>query len=76
MLLEHEGIFAGVSCGAAVHVARRIARELDEGVVVTVLADGGWKYLSATFWTASSTTSSRRWRTRLVVTPFGGGWRG
>jgi cysteine synthase B len=51
MLLEREGIFAGVSCGAAVHVARKIARELDEGVVVTVLADGGWKYLSADFWT-------------------------
>ncbi len=51
MLLEQEGIFAGVSCGAAVHAARKIARELDEGVVVTVLADGGWKYLSADFWT-------------------------
>jgi cysteine synthase/molybdopterin converting factor small subunit len=51
MLLEEEAIFAGVSCGAVVHVARRIARELDEGVVVTVLADGGWKYLSADFWT-------------------------
>jgi cysteine synthase B len=51
MLLEREGIFAGVSCGAAVHVARQIASELDEGVVVTVLADGGWKYLSAEFWT-------------------------
>jgi cysteine synthase B len=51
MLLEREGIFAGVSCGAAVHVARKIARELDEGVIVTILADGGWKYLSAPFWT-------------------------
>ncbi len=51
LLLEREGIFAGVSCGAVIHVARKIARELDEGVVVTVLADGGWKYLSADFWT-------------------------
>jgi cysteine synthase B len=50
-LLEQEGIFGGVSSGAAVHVAIRIARELEEGVVVTVLADGGWKYLSAGFWT-------------------------
>ncbi len=33
-LLDLEGIFAGVSCGAAVHVARRIAEELDEGVIV------------------------------------------
>ncbi len=51
MLLEREGIFAGASSGAAVHVACKIARELEEGVVVTVLADGGWKYLSADFWT-------------------------
>jgi [CysO sulfur-carrier protein]-thiocarboxylate-dependent cysteine synthase len=51
-LLELEGIFAGVSCGAAVHVARRIAEEMDEGVIVTILADAGWKYLSAGFWDA------------------------
>lgn len=51
-LLELEGIFAGVSCGAAVHVARRLADELDEGVVVAILADGGWKYVSADFWDA------------------------
>src|SRR5215211_1034321 len=51
-LLDAEGIFAGVSSGAVVHVARRLAAELDEGVVVCVLADGGWKYLSADFWDA------------------------
>jgi len=51
-LLEREGIFAGVSSGAVLHVARRLAAELDEGVVVAVLADGGWKYLSADFWDA------------------------
>jgi cysteine synthase B len=51
LLLEHEAIFAGVSSGAVLHVARRIAEELDEGVVVAILADGGWKYLSADFWT-------------------------
>jgi cysteine synthase B len=51
-LLDREGIFAGVSAGAVVHVARKLARELDEGVVVCVLADGGWKYLSADFWIA------------------------
>jgi cysteine synthase B len=49
-LLEREGVFAGVSSGAVVHVARKLAAELDEGVVVAVLADGGWKYLSAGFW--------------------------
>ncbi|MEI7761003.1 MAG: pyridoxal-phosphate dependent enzyme [Thermoleophilia bacterium] len=52
-LLDLEGIFAGVSCGAAVHVARKIAEEMDEGVIVTILADAGWKYLSADFWEAS-----------------------
>jgi [CysO sulfur-carrier protein]-thiocarboxylate-dependent cysteine synthase len=51
-LLDTEGIFGGVSAGAVVHVARRLADELDEGVVVCVLADGGWKYLSADFWEA------------------------
>ena len=51
-LLEEEGIFAGVSAGAVAQVARRLAAELDEGVVVAILADAGWKYLSADFWDA------------------------
>ena len=51
-LLAREGIFGGVSAGAVVHVARKVAAELDDGVVVCVLADGGWKYLSADFWDA------------------------
>jgi cysteine synthase len=52
-LLAREGLFAGVSAGAVVHVARKLADELDDGVVVCVLADGGWKYLSAPFWEAA-----------------------
>ena len=53
VLLEREGIFGGVSSGSVVHVALRLARELDDGaVVVCILADGGWKYLSADFWAA------------------------
>jgi cysteine synthase len=51
-LLDQEAIFAGISSGAAVHVARELGAELDDGVVVCVLADGGWKYLSASFWAA------------------------
>jgi cysteine synthase/molybdopterin converting factor small subunit len=51
-LLRLEGVFGGVSSGAVLAVARRLAAELDEGVVVTILADGGWKYLSADFWDA------------------------
>ncbi len=52
-LLAREGVFAGVSSGAVVHAARRLADELDEGVVVAILADAGWKYLSAPFWDAA-----------------------
>ena len=51
-LLDREGVFAGVSAGAVVHVARKLAAELDEGIVVAILADAGWKYLSADFWDA------------------------
>jgi [CysO sulfur-carrier protein]-thiocarboxylate-dependent cysteine synthase len=57
-LLELEGIFGGVSAGAVAHVARRLAGELDEGVVVCVLADGGWRYLSADFWEAEDVEAS------------------
>jgi cysteine synthase len=57
-LLAEEGLFAGVSSGAVVHVAGQLAEELDEGVVVCVLADGGWKYLSATFWEANDVACS------------------
>ena len=49
-LLDEEGVFAGVSAGAVIHVARRIAADLEEGVVVAILADAGWKYLSASLW--------------------------
>jgi cysteine synthase len=51
-LLDEDGLFAGVSAGAVGHVARKLAAELEEGVVVAILADGGWKYLSADFWDA------------------------
>jgi cysteine synthase B len=57
-LLDEEGIFAGVSSGAVGHVARRLAAELDDGVVVAILADAGWKYLSADFWEAEDVERS------------------
>jgi cysteine synthase B len=57
-LLQKEGIFSGVSGGAVVHVARKLAEELDEGVVVAILADAGWKYLSADFWDAEDVEAS------------------
>ena len=50
LLLGREGIFAGLSSGAVIHVALRIAAAMDGGKVVVLLADGGWKYLSADLW--------------------------
>lgn len=49
-LLDKEGIFAGLSSGAVVHQAIKVASEMNEGNIVVVLADGGWKYLSLDFW--------------------------
>jgi cysteine synthase B len=57
-LLDEEGIFAGVSSGAVVHIARKLASEREEGVIVAILADGGWKYLSADFWEARDVESA------------------
>jgi cysteine synthase B len=59
-LIDREGIFAGVSSGAVVHVARLLAEELEDGVIVCVLADGGWKYLSADFWTEGAQSMEDR----------------
>ena len=49
-LLEREGIFAGISCGAAVRTAQRVAERMQSGDIVVLLADGGWKYLSTGLW--------------------------
>jgi [CysO sulfur-carrier protein]-thiocarboxylate-dependent cysteine synthase len=51
-LLREEGVFAGLSCGAAIAVALRVAAEINSGSIVVLLADGGWKYLSTDLWTA------------------------
>ena len=45
------GIFAGISSGAAIAGAARVAERIDEGVIVFVVCDGGWKYLSTGAWT-------------------------
>ena len=50
-LAREEGLFVGVSSGANVFAALRIARELKEdAVIVTILCDGGGKYLNEDFW--------------------------
>jgi [CysO sulfur-carrier protein]-thiocarboxylate-dependent cysteine synthase len=60
-LLQKEGIFAGISAGAVIWVAQRVAerlvREEGGGDVVCLLADGGWKYLSTEAWTQEIDTA-------------------
>jgi cysteine synthase len=50
-VLAKEGVFCGISAGATVHVARRIAQRISSGDIVCLFADGGWKYLSTQIWT-------------------------
>ncbi|MGI8512633.1 MAG: PLP-dependent cysteine synthase family protein [Solirubrobacteraceae bacterium] len=50
-LLEEEGIFAGVSSGAIASIAVRMASEMDEGNLVFIVCDDGWKYLSSGLYT-------------------------
>jgi [CysO sulfur-carrier protein]-thiocarboxylate-dependent cysteine synthase len=52
-LLADEGMFVGVSSGAVASIAVRVANELDEGNVVFVVPDDGWKYLSSGVYTRS-----------------------
>jgi cysteine synthase B len=61
-LLTEEGIFAGVSTGAALHaalgVAQKAVRAGEPADIVFVVADGGWKYLSTGIYTAESTEAA------------------
>ena len=59
-LTGREGIFAGISSGAVLHVAQRIAAEIAEGDIVCLLADGGWKYLSTEAWAAEIETAEKK----------------
>jgi [CysO sulfur-carrier protein]-thiocarboxylate-dependent cysteine synthase len=49
--LVEVGIFSGISGGAALAGAAKVAAEIDAGTIVVILADGGWKYLSTGAWT-------------------------
>jgi len=49
-LADQEGVFAGISSGAVLHAAVRVAGDLDQGQIVCLFADGGWKYLSLGVW--------------------------
>jgi cysteine synthase B len=50
-LLDECGVFAGISSGAAVYGAAKLAGSMESGTIVTLLPDGGWKYLSSGAWT-------------------------
>ena len=58
-LTAREGIFAGISSGAVVHVAQRIAAEIEHGDIVCLLPDGGWKYLSTEAWAEDLETAEK-----------------
>jgi cysteine synthase B len=65
-LAAQEGIFAGISSGAVLHAALRVARGLHSGHIVCLFADSGWKYLSLGVWTqplaeAAETVRSKVW---------------
>ena len=58
-LTAREGIFAGISSGAVIHVAQRVSQELDDGDIVCLLPDGGWKYLSTHAWADDLSAAER-----------------
>lgn len=49
-IMKREAIFAGVSSGAVLHAAEKVAARLDRGNVVLLFADSGWKYLATNLW--------------------------
>ena len=50
-LLDKEGIFAGISSGAVLRTAQKVAERFERANIVLLFADGGWKYLSTNLWT-------------------------
>ena len=57
-LADKEGIFAGISSGAIMCHVIKMAKKLKEGIIVTLLPDGGWKYVSEHLWTEDVKTIS------------------
>jgi cysteine synthase B len=60
------GIFSGISGGAALAGAAKVASEVEAGTIVVILADGGWKYLSTGAWTGDLDTVAELTE-RLIV---------
>jgi cysteine synthase len=62
-LIDHEGIFAGISTGAILHAALSVAEKIgpDETAdVAFVVCDGGWKYLSTGAYTGTLQQAAER----------------
>ena len=59
-LLDKEAIFSGISSGAALHVALRVAARMEVGTIVVLLPDGGWKYLSTGAYAGDFETAAAR----------------
>ena len=51
-LADEAGLFVGISSGAALAGALKVAEKIDKGCIVFIVCDGGWKYLSTNAWTA------------------------
>jgi cysteine synthase len=60
MITKYEGLFAGVSSGATMSVALRIAEEMDKGIIVVMFSDSGWKYLPSRPWEESVENMSNK----------------
>jgi [CysO sulfur-carrier protein]-thiocarboxylate-dependent cysteine synthase len=65
-LLWREGIFAGVSSGAALCCAVKVGQRMDRGNIVVLFADGGWKYLSTRLWSKSYEEASTDLQDQLL----------
>jgi [CysO sulfur-carrier protein]-thiocarboxylate-dependent cysteine synthase len=63
--LAEVGVFAGISTGAAMAGAAKCAGLIDDGVIVIVSADGGWKYLSTGAWTDDIDVVTERARSTI-----------
>jgi cysteinyl-tRNA synthetase len=68
LLAAEEGVFAGMSSGAAMFVAMERAKELPEGCIVTILPDGGERYLSTTLFVQKPKTEEKTSQLRLFNT--------
>ena len=64
--LTEVGVFSGISGGAALAGAAKVASEIQAGTIVLILADGGWKYLSTGAWTGDLDTVAEL-AERLIV---------